>query len=63
MGAFSPKSLVTSLPAALVKLNPRRMIRTPVMFVVLVGSVVTTIAAVLQPTVFAWSIAVWLWLT
>ncbi len=63
VGAFSPKSLVTSLPTALVKLNPRRMIRTPVMFVVLVGSVVTTIAAVLQPTVFAWSIAVWLWLT
>jgi K+-transporting ATPase ATPase B chain len=63
VGAFSPKSLVTSLPVALVKLDPRRMIRTPVMFVVLVGSVVTTIAAVLQPTVFAWSIAVWLWLT
>ncbi len=62
-GAFSPKSLITSLPAALRKLNPVHMLRTPVMFVVLVGSVVTTVAAVLSPSAFAWSIAVWLWLT
>ena len=62
-GAFSPASLLTSLPAALRKLDPRNMVKTPVMFVVLVGSIVTTVAALLTPSVFAWSIAVWLWLT
>ncbi|MGB3676445.1 MAG: potassium-transporting ATPase subunit KdpB [Candidatus Nanopelagicales bacterium] len=62
-GAFSPASLLTSLPAALRKLDPRNMVKTPVMFVVLVGSIVTTAAALLAPSVFAWSIAVWLWLT
>ena len=62
-GAFSAQSLVTGLPTALRKLDPRNMIRTPVMFVVLVGSVVTTIQAVVAPSVFAWSVAIWLWLT
>lgn len=62
-GAFSPASLLTSVPAALRKLDPRNMVKTPVMFVVLVGSVVTTVAALLSPSVFAWSIAAWLWLT
>ena len=33
------------------------------MFVVWVGSVVVTVAAILDPSVFAWSIAVWLWFT
>jgi K+-transporting ATPase ATPase B chain len=33
------------------------------MFVVEVGSVVTTVSAVANPSVFAWSITVWLWLT
>ncbi len=33
------------------------------MFIVEVGSVWTTILAIANPTVFAWSITVWLWLT
>ena len=45
------------------KLDPRLMIRNPVMFVVLIGSLLTTVAAVVEPSVFAWSITVWLWLT
>lgn len=39
------------------------MIKNPVMFVVEVGSVVTTIDAIAKPSVFAWAITVWLWLT
>ena len=46
-----------------VKLDPRRMARNPVMFVVEVGSVLVTALAVADPSLFAWLIAVWLWFT
>ncbi|RPK80069.1 MULTISPECIES: potassium-transporting ATPase subunit KdpB [Streptomyces] len=63
-GFFDPKQLVRSFPDALRKLSPRGMIKSPVMFVVLVGSVVTTVLAVKDPTdLFSWAIAGWLWLT
>jgi K+-transporting ATPase ATPase B chain len=60
---LSPQQLVRSIPAAVVKLNPTTLIRNPVMFVVEIGSAVTTIAAVINPSVFGWSIAIWLWIT
>ncbi|WP_028932476.1 potassium-transporting ATPase subunit KdpB [Pseudonocardia spinosispora] len=62
-GAFSPRQLVTALPQALRKLDPRTQLRNPVMFVVWVGSVVVTVQAIAAPTMFAIWIAVWLWLT
>lgn len=62
-GAFEPRQLLRSLPDALRKLDPRHQFRYPVMFVVWVGSVATTVLAVLDPSVFAWAIAVWLWAT
>ncbi|MFE3775906.1 potassium-transporting ATPase subunit KdpB [Streptomyces sp. NPDC059122] len=63
-GLFDPKQLLVSLPDALRKLDPRVMIKSPVMFVVEVGSVLTTIFACASPTDwFGWAIAVWLWLT
>lgn len=62
-GIFSPRQLITSLPGAVRKLDPRHQARNPVMFVVLVGSVVTTVMAIVQPTVFSWAIAAWLWFT
>ncbi|MEU6620291.1 potassium-transporting ATPase subunit KdpB [Streptomyces litmocidini] len=63
-GLFDPKQLVTSLPDALRKLDPRVMAKSPVMFVVLVGSVVTTALAIKNPgDRFGWAIAAWLWLT
>ncbi|WP_203655750.1 potassium-transporting ATPase subunit KdpB [Actinocatenispora rupis] len=62
-GLLDPATLARSLPAALAKLDPRHMVRNPVMFVVEVGSVVTTVLAVVDPSVFAWVIAVWLWIT
>jgi K+-transporting ATPase ATPase B chain len=52
-----------ALPAALRKLDPREMVRVPVMFVVEVGAALTTVLAVGDPSVFAWAIAVWLWIT
>lgn len=63
-GLFDPVQLLRSLPDALRKLHPRVMIKSPVMFVVLVGSVLTTGLAVAHPgDWFGWAITVWLWLT
>ncbi|MQY14444.1 Potassium-transporting ATPase ATP-binding subunit [Streptomyces sp. RB5] len=63
-GVFDPGQLVKSLPDAVRKLDPRVMVKSPVMFVVLVGSVVTTALAISDPgDWFGWVIAVWLWLT
>lgn len=60
---IDPRLLLRSLPDALVKLDPRTLWRNPVMFVVEIGSVLTTVLAIINPSVFAWSIVVWLWLT
>ncbi|MGQ2910586.1 potassium-transporting ATPase subunit KdpB [Aeromicrobium sp.] len=57
------RQLVAQLPAALRKLDPRHLWRSPVMFVVWIGSLVTTVSAVVDPSVFTLAIAVWLWLT
>ncbi|MFI0263465.1 potassium-transporting ATPase subunit KdpB [Streptomyces sp. NPDC017056] len=63
-GLFDPAQLVRSLPDAVRKLDPRVMVKSPVMFVVEVGSVLTTCFAVASPSDwFGWAIAVWLWLT
>jgi K+-transporting ATPase ATPase B chain len=62
-GLLDPKLLLRSLPDAFRKLNPLTLWRNPVMFVVEVGSVLTTALAILDPTVFAWLITGWLWLT
>ncbi|HYQ64144.1 MAG TPA: potassium-transporting ATPase subunit B, partial [Actinophytocola sp.] len=62
-GVFNPRQLVTSLPDALRKLDPRTQLRNPVMFVVWVGSVLTTVFAVGDPGVFTIGVALWLWFT
>ncbi|CAM3473413.1 potassium-transporting ATPase subunit KdpB [Occultella aeris] len=62
-GAFRPRQLLRSLPDALRKLDPRHQIRYPVMFVVWVGALATTVLAIAHPSLFAWSITVWLWAT
>jgi K+-transporting ATPase ATPase B chain len=53
-----------------IKLNPRLMVRNPVMFVVEVGSVLTTVLWIQAlfgqgeaPTGFIGTIALWLWFT
>ncbi|WP_231894903.1 potassium-transporting ATPase subunit KdpB [Gordonia sp. 852002-10350_SCH5691597] len=62
-GSFDPRQLITSVPQALRKLNPRDQARNPVMFVVYIGSIVTTVLAIWRPSWFAWLIAAWLWFT
>lgn len=62
-GLLDPKMLWTSLPDALRKLDPRTLWRNPVMFIVELGAVWSTVLAVADPSWFAGLIVVWLWLT
>lgn len=62
-GLLDPKMLLRSTPAALRKLDPRTLWRNPVMFIVEIGAVWSTILAIIDPSWFAWLIVVWLWLT
>ena len=64
-GLLDPEMLWKSLPSALAKLDPRTMVKNPVMFVVEVGAVLSTYSAITSSNRvgFAWTIAVWLWLT
>lgn len=75
--AFGPAQIARGLPGALRKLDPRVMVRNPVMFVVEVGAALTTLLALAEPFLggpapsggapvpasFTWAIAAWLWLT
>ncbi|GAA2886286.1 hypothetical protein GCM10020220_090580 [Nonomuraea rubra] len=51
------------MPDAARKLNPATLWRNPVMLIVEIGAVFTTILAIFDPSFFAWAIVVWLWLT
>jgi K+-transporting ATPase ATPase B chain len=62
-GLLDPRMLWQSLPDAIKKLNPRVQIKNPVMFVVEVGAVLTLYTAIKNPSIFNWTIVVWLWLT
>jgi potassium-transporting ATPase ATP-binding subunit len=62
-GVLDPRLMVRAVPDALRKLDPRTMVRNPVMFVVEVGATFSTVLAVTTPSVFAWTVVVWLWLT
>ncbi|MBC6459004.1 potassium-transporting ATPase subunit KdpB [Actinomadura sp. HBU206391] len=62
-GLLDPRQLIRSLPDAVRKLDPRTMWRNPVMFIVEIGAVWSTILAIARPSWFAWLIVAWLWLT
>ncbi len=62
-GLLDPQMLWKSTPGALRKLDPRTLWRNPVMFIVEIGAVWSTILAIVAPSWFAWLIVVWLWLT
>lgn len=55
--------IATALPQALRKLDPRTLWRNPVMLIVEIGAVWATVLGIADPTVFAWAIVGWLWLT
>jgi potassium-transporting ATPase ATP-binding subunit len=72
---FSVPLLAQAAVASLAKLDPRVQIRNPVMFVVEIGAVLTTVAWAIQvgggrplggghePSWFTLTVALWLWLT
>ena len=63
---WDPKIVRRAAVDALLKLNPRKMMGNPVMFVVEVGSVLTTVLLIRHPhTAFGFNlqITLWLWFT
>ncbi len=76
---WDPKIIRAAIPASFKKLDPRVQVKNPVMFVVEIGSVVTTIEFVrllftapsptvarttlIYETIFVLAVAVWLWFT
>ena len=60
---FDPAIARRGAIQAFVKLDPRVMIRIPVMFLVEVGSVITTVDFIGHPSVFVGLVAAWLWAT
>ena len=62
-GLLDPRLLWTSLPDAIRKLDPRTLWRNPVMLIVEIGAVWSTVLAFSHPSWFAWLTVIWLWLT
>jgi potassium-transporting ATPase ATP-binding subunit len=67
---FEPKIVVQAIVDSFRKLTPRRQVRNPVMFVVYVGSILTTLLWVQAivgkgeaPAWFIFWVSVWLWFT
>ena len=54
---LSVRQLVQALPGAVRGLDPRRLWDSPVMFVVEVGAALSTVLAVVDPSVFAIAVA------
>jgi K+-transporting ATPase ATPase B chain len=72
---FAPEILRPALLGSLAKLDPRVQVHNPVMFVVEIGALVTTVAWLIQlfggkplgggnePAWFTFTVTIWLWLT
>src|SRR5450755_2268424 len=66
---FDPKIVVPAIGSAFVKLDPRTLIRNPVMFVLEVVTALTTVILVRDlvtgghSLVFEFQIVIWLWFT
>lgn len=65
---FKPEFMKEAIKGSFVKLNPISMLRSPVMFIVEIGSVITTAITIYniikdQPYSFDLQISLWLWFT
>jgi K+-transporting ATPase ATPase B chain len=65
VSVFNPKILWPAIGDAFKKLDPRLMVKNPVMFVTMVGAAVSTVDVFRSPgqTGFVLQIAIWLWFT
>jgi potassium-transporting ATPase ATP-binding subunit len=62
-GLIDPAMLASSLPDAVRKFDPRTLWRNPVMFIVEIGALWSTVLTVRDSSWFGWLIVFWLWLT
>ena len=60
---FDREILKQAFAEALKKFDPRIQVKNPVMFVVLIGTVITFFESIVHPSVFDWSVTIWLALT
>ncbi|HEV7730539.1 MAG TPA: potassium-transporting ATPase subunit KdpB [Candidatus Binatia bacterium] len=60
---FDPEIVRGALTASFRKLDPRHQIRNPVMFVVLIGSILTTGIWLTEHSTFVLAVSIWLWFT
>src|ERR1700685_4743620 len=65
VSVLDPRILWPAIGDAFVKLNPRLMVKNPVMFVTMVGAAISTVDVLRSPgqTLFVAQIALWLWFT
>jgi potassium-transporting ATPase ATP-binding subunit len=62
-GLIDPAMLASSLPDAFRKFDPRTLWRNPVMFIVEIGALWSTVLTIRDSSWFGWLIVFWLWLT
>jgi potassium-transporting ATPase ATP-binding subunit len=62
-GLFDREIIAHAAVDSFRKLDPRVQVKNPVMFVVLVGTIVTFAESAAHPSVFTWSVTAWLALT
>jgi potassium-transporting ATPase ATP-binding subunit len=60
---FEAPIMRRAVRGAFVKLDPRHMVRNPVIFVVEIGSVITTVEFFVQPSLFVGLVTLFLWAT
>ena len=60
---FSSRQFLEALPEAVRKLSPIALLANPVMLVVEIGAVATTVQSIIDPGTLGWMVTVWLWLT
>ena len=60
---FEKEIVLPALIESVKKVNPKVQIKNPVMFVVLIGTVVVAYKAIFSPSLFSISVAIWLFLT
>lgn len=60
---FSKDLILRAIIDSFKKLNPSKQIKNPVMFIVFIGSVVTTIITLYQFSGFNLQLSIWLWFT
>ena len=62
---FNSKIVSEAIKDSFIKLDPRKMVRNPVMFVTMIGALITTVEIFIsnEPHKFTTQISLWLWFT